>query len=200
MARQMLADIVAGLTLGVLTGLLTGLTTASVTSTVLTTVLAVATAFFGLAGSTKLTAGALNHARIISFALAMIVTLPVSIWIRTHDTLSPTSEQLVSELKRLGFEDNRIQQVVMRMKYGMVAEGVKVIDTPGSTHSTLYAGIPDFCSDFAQRRSGTVDEQMAWLAKQGPHWQSLAEKIMHLPPERREKIGQAALFYICGVE
>lgn len=200
MTRQMMADIAAGLTLGILTGLLTGLTTASVTSTVLTTVLAVATAFFGLAGSSKLTAGALNHARIISFALAMIVTLPVSIWIRTHDALSPTSEQLASELQSLGFEKNQIQQVVMRMKYGLVAEGVKIDDLHNHTYSTLYADIPDFCSDFARRRSGTVDEQMAWLAKQGTQWQSLAEKIMHLPPERREKIGQAAFFYICGVE
>jgi hypothetical protein len=200
MARQAMADIAAGLTLGVLTGLLTGLTTASVTSTVLTTVLAVATAFFGLAGSTKLAAGALNYARIISFALAMIVTLPASIWVRTHDALSPTSGQLVSELQSLGFEESQIQQVVMRMKYGLVAEGVKIPDKPSPMNSPLYADIPDFCSDFARRRNGTVDDQMAWLATQGTHWQSLAQKVMHLPPERREKIGQAALFYVCGVE
>lgn len=200
MARQMLADIAAGLTLGVLTGLLTGLTTASVTSTVLTTVLAVATAFFGLAGSTKLTEGTLNQSRVISFAAAMIVTLPGSIWVRTHDTLSPTSRQLASELKSLGFDTTQIQQVVMRMKYGLVVEGVKITDIHNHTDSTLFADIPDFCSDFARHRNETVDAQMAWLAKQGSIGQMWAEKLKHVPSERREQIGQAALFYLCGVD
>jgi hypothetical protein len=39
---------------------------------------------------------------------------------------------------------------------------------------------------------------MAWLAKQGSIGQMWAEKLKHVPSERREQIGQAALFIFAG--
>jgi hypothetical protein len=196
-------DVTAGLCLGALTGLLVGLTTASVTTTVLASVLAVATAFIGLAGETKFLDGVVNHARVASFAGAMACALLAGIWMRTHQTLSPSVEDLYIQLKTADFSEAEAKDVVRFVKFGLVPAGATVATGDQAAivtgwNGTLFNGAPSWCDDFRLRQSQPVDDQVAWLQGQ-EEARDIASRMSNLPPERRAEVAGEALFYLCGI-
>lgn len=214
--KTTVVDVVAGVCLGALTGLLVGLTMASVTTTVLASVLAVATAFVGLAGEAKFLNGLVNHARVASFAGAMACALLAGIWMRTHQTLSPSVEEIFEELtakKFAGaeaFTHAEAKDVIRFVKFGLVPAGAPPAGAPltaataekatafNRTSGSLFATAPLWCDDFRRRRSQPLDEQVAWLQGQDEA-REIAVRMSNLSPERRAMVVGEALFYLCGV-
>lgn len=207
-ARQIgirVGDVVTGLVLGALTGILVGLTTASVIATVLSSVLAIATTFVGLAGETKFAAVTVNHARVASFAAAMIFTLLGGMWIRTHDLLSPSPKELYDQLVAANIKPDDAGDLVMFAKFGLLPKDKSVTNSDPANvtkriQTSLFANIPRWCDDFRQRQSQPIDDQIDWLAGQGGTYADLAARLKKLPDDRRTEVVHSSLFYICGFD
>ncbi|TIX87691.1 hypothetical protein [Rhizobium sp. P44RR-XXIV] len=200
-----IADVVTGLVLGALTGIIVGLTTASVVVTVLSSVLAIATAFVGLAGDTKLTAVTVNHARVASFAVAMIFTLLGGMWIRTHDLLSPNPKEIYDQLVTANVKPDDAADLVVFAKFGLLPKDKSAANSDPANvtkriQSSLFADTPRWCDDFRRRQGQPVDDQIEWLAGQGGTYAELAARIKKLPDDRRTEVVHSSLFYICGFD
>lgn len=109
----------AGASLGLFLGLIIGLSFSPVVAavvTALTTVVAGWSVLFVKKGESKADSAA--TIRLIGFAIVATVTLVVGIYMRTHNTLSPSFESTVSAWEKRGFSTDEAKALVMWQEIG----------------------------------------------------------------------------------
>ncbi len=114
-------NLIAGVALGALTGLLIGLSSSAVVGSVIGALTALLAGFFGLrelkSEDREQRPGYLF--RIMSFAFACLLLVAGGLYLRTHDTLSPSPKEQVQELKDAGFSEDQALQITAWQRYGV---------------------------------------------------------------------------------
>ncbi|MGF6562529.1 hypothetical protein [Erwinia aphidicola] len=196
-------DIILGLSLGTLTGFIVGITTASVTSAILSSMLAMVSAFVGLAAEVKVFNSGINQVRVVAFCLSMMIAMTSGIWMRTHDVLSPSPQDIYKQFYNESFNsfsEYEAKEMVLFVRYGLVPQDKKVVEKVQQSKITaLFSGVPAWCGDLSARQNMPAVDLIIWLQQQGGEYRTLAERMLQLPQQRQEQIAHAALFYLCGV-
>jgi hypothetical protein len=113
----------SGAGIGILFGVIMGLSVSPTVAIVLGALTAILAAILGL---NDLSFSNAKAVRIGSFGFACVLGILAGLYIRTHDTLSPSSEVLMAEYQRLGFSDEQAREFIA-IKAGLVAQ-VRVIN------------------------------------------------------------------------
>jgi hypothetical protein len=113
----------SGAGIGILFGIIMGLSVSPTVAIVLGALTAILAAILGL---NDLSFSNAKAVRIGSFGFACVLGILAGLYIRTHDTLSPSSEVLMAEYQRLGFSDEQAREFIA-IKAGLVTQ-VRVIN------------------------------------------------------------------------
>lgn len=140
-------NLIAGVALGALTGLLIGLSSSAVVGSVIGALTALLAGFFGLrelkSEDREQRPGYLY--RIMAFAFACLLLVTGGLYLRTHDSLSPTPKEQVDELKLAGFSKDQALQITAWQRYGVTfskASGditVTAKDSPSPLSTILFS-------------------------------------------------------------
>ena len=196
-----MAKVAAACALGLLTGLLVGLSTSGVTASVVSAALAMAAGVMALTGISnpflpKGESAALRSAghdwAVFCFAVVTIAGLGGGLWMRTHDTLSPSPAELVARWQAAGFEAAEARRIVAG-QYGGGGEGGKSAAV-AATATVLFAGDAATCQRTDPARAPDAAEaRNAWSLAPEP-WPALAKNLADQP-----KAGlQAVWTGLCG--
>ncbi|MGD1878086.1 MAG: hypothetical protein ACFB13_11360 [Kiloniellaceae bacterium] len=198
-----MAKIAAACALGLLTGLLVGLSTAGVTASVVSAALAMAAGVMALTGITNpfLPKGENAAARsaghdwaVFCFAVVTVAGLGGGLWMRTHDTLSPTPGELVARWQAAGFEAAEARRIVTAQLGAAAGGGDGMGPALVKTATVLFSGDAATCQRTDPARAPDAAEaRNAWSLAPDP-WPALAKNLADQP-----KAGlQAVWTGLCG--
>ena len=198
-----MAKMAAACALGLLTGLLVGMSTSGVTASVVSAALAMVAGVVALTGianpflpkGENAAARAAGHDwAVFFFAVATIAGLGGGLWMRTHDTLSPTPDELLARWQAAGFEAAEARGIVVRHLVDAAGEsGGK--DTGARASATVL-----FSTDAAtcqrtdpSRAPDSAEARNSWSLAPEP-WPALANSLAAMPKDSL----QAVWTGLCG--
>ncbi|MCR9214790.1 MAG: hypothetical protein NXI13_13815 [Proteobacteria bacterium] len=181
----MWSNLIAGAALGALTGLLIGLSSSAVVGSVIGALTALLAGFFGLrelkSEDREQRPGYLL--RIMSFAFACLLLVAGGLYLRTHDTLSPSPKEQVQELTDAGFSIDQALQITAWQRYGVTfskASGdIATTSTEGpSPLSTILfsidATVLGKCADLHAENHADPDNRRRAFEAAGGIWRDVA--------------------------
>ena len=115
-------EIFAGLGLGLLIGLIIGLSIAEVTGVILAALTSLLAAFFGLRSSIDGEKG--NQIIIGTFGFSCILAILLGIFIRTHNSFSPSIENDIETYKKAKLTDKEVKDLILFKEFGLVPDGL----------------------------------------------------------------------------
>lgn len=115
-------EIFAGLGLGLLIGIIIGLSIAEVTGVILAALTSLLAAFFGLRSGNEGEKG--NQVVIGTFGFSCILAILMGIYIRTHNSFSPSTENDIAAYKKIQFSDKEIREIILFKEFGLIPEGL----------------------------------------------------------------------------
>ncbi len=193
----------AACALGLLTGLLVGMSTSGVTASVVSAALAMVAgvvALTGIAnpflpkGEDAAVRSAGHDWAVFFFAVVTIIGLGSGLWMRTHDSLSPTPDELVARWQAAGFEAAEARGIVVRQLAGAVGEGGGKDTGARASATVLFAGDAATCQRTDPSRAPDADEaRNSWSLAPEP-WPALAKSLAALPKDSL----QAVWTGLCG--
>jgi hypothetical protein len=197
-----MAKIAAACALGLLTGLLVGLSTSGVTASVVSAALAMAAGVMALTGITNpflpkgenaATRAAGHDWAVFFFALVTIGGLGGGLWMRTHDALSPTPNELIDRWQAAGFSAEESRKIVVAQWGAAAGEGGKG-PALSKTATVLFAGDAATCQRTDPSRAPDAAEaRNTWSLAPEP-WPALAKSLAALPKDSL----QAVWAGLCG--
>jgi hypothetical protein len=200
-----MARIAAACALGLLTGLLVGLSTSGVTASVVSAALAMAAGVMALTGISNpfLPKGENAAARaaghdwaVFCFAVVTIAGLGGGLWMRTHDTLSPTPGEMVARWQAAGFEAAEARKIVTAQlgAAGSGGDGKGLALTRTVTGTVLFSGDAATCQRTDPARAPDAAEvRNAWSLAPEP-WPDLARNLAALPKDSLQAVWSG----LCG--
>lgn len=191
-----MAMVAAACGLGLLTGLLVGLSTAGVTASVVSALLAMAAGVAALTGVTNpfLPTGdsaagrsATHNWALLAFALAAVAGLGGGLWVRTHDLLSPSPQEVAARWQAAGLsKESAARLAVLQLTGATLAEdgGMEAAadNQPSALASVLFSVVAaEDCQRTDPSRAPDADEaRTAWSLAPAP-WPALAESLVEAP-------------------
>jgi len=183
--------------LGLLTGLLVGLSTAGVTASVVSALLAMAAGVAALTGVKNpfLPTGDRAAERsnchnwaLFGFALAAVLGLGGGLWVRTHDLLSPSPQQLAARWEAAGLRSDVAARLAVLQMTGANLSGDGGMEVAADGHSIRASVLfsedaGGDCQRTDPSRMPDADEsRTAWSLAPAP-WPSLAESLAEAPQD-----------------
>lgn len=170
-----------GAAVGLLLGLIVGLAASEVVASVVAGLVGLLGALFGLRSeaATGILPG-VNGARIAGFALAMVASLLVGVYVRTHGLLEPTPQESVATWKEAGLSKKEAVQLVVFERTGLLPEGRssgspdRIVAGTGALFSTESLGS---CDTLQSRSYASIEAMTGALEAEGGDWQSLALSV-----------------------
>jgi hypothetical protein len=114
-------EIYSGLGLGLLVGIIIGLSISEVTGIILGALTSLLAAFFGLRSTKE--GETIKSITIGTFSLACFLSIFLGIYLKTHNSLSPSIDTEIENYKKSKFDDNEIKKIVLFKTLGIVPEG-----------------------------------------------------------------------------
>ncbi|MBD8533233.1 MULTISPECIES: hypothetical protein [unclassified Massilia] len=195
-------DLLGGGALGMLLGLLIGLSATPVVAGVIAGIVALLGGLFGIGDKLGgLTPAGLR--RLTAFALAALLATPLSIWMRTHNTLGVSVDEHLATLTKLRIEDNaeRLEWIKL-LHFGIVPDKVKTIERAAVT-GALYSfeeGSP-LCRNLDALNAGQgAAGDYATVLSAHPATAGIQKRIDRMPtPAEQLAAYRLASTYLCGV-
>jgi len=198
-----MAKIAAACALGLLTGLLVGLSTSGVTASVVSAALAMAAGVMALTGITNpfLPTGENAAARaaghdwaVFFFAVVTIIGLGGGLWMRTHDTLSPTPDELVARWQAAGFEAAEARKIVVAQLGAAAGDGGGNDTGARASATVLFSTDAATCQRTDPSRAPDAAEaRNSWSLAPEP-WPALARSLAALPKDSLQAVWSG----LCG--
>jgi hypothetical protein len=196
----MFLQITSGIALGLLLGTLVGFSQSPVTATVIAALTGVLALFFGFnaqsdADGRFLANSRVSAGRLCGFGFACTIALILSLYARTHDTLSIPLKTQISTLISAGYTEDEAHAwgayknagILLRMNGKAIAD--KDDKRTQTAASVLFAdpGV-DPCFIFSSKRIANVDDRISAMRDSGQRFASLADSISTLDKTRKESI------------
>lgn len=188
------ATIFAGIGIGLLTGILLGMSVSNVVGTVIAGLTALLAAFLGLnekagkatteaeTGESKYPELGSSSLRIGSFGLACVTGIVLGVYVRTHDSLSPSLEERYESWKKIGFTDKEARELIASERIKAYADKPEKeaasANKPAPEHSVLFASLGENCNDLNPEKYTSVTETLQAWNLQGGKWAQFA-KLIH---------------------
>jgi hypothetical protein len=195
-------DLIGGGSLGALLGLLIGLSATPVITGVIAGFVALFGGVFGVSDK-LLGPSAAGMRRLTAFSLAAILVTPLSIWMRTHNTLGVSLDEHLRTLTTLGITDNAERLAWMKLvHFGIASENQKIVERP-AVIGALYGFKEDSSLCRALRaqdaREGNTRDYATILSGH-PETKKIQERIEVLQsPSDHLVVYRMASTYLCGV-
>lgn len=198
-------DLLGGSALGALLGLLVGLSATPVITGVIAGIVALLGGVFGvsdkLAGPSRA-----GLRRLTAFALAAMLVAPLSIWMRTHDTLGMSVEEHHRMIDALRITDpvERLEWMKF-LRYGIMPANAKAIDPSVNIgRGVLYNFLESsaLCRGlYALDGTNGAPDDFAKVLSAEPKTSAIRMRIAQLPDKARQLAAyQSASIYLCGVQ
>jgi hypothetical protein len=174
-------DIGVGAALGVLLGMLVGLSASEVVAGVVTGLVGLLGVLFGLRSENA--AGPLpggNGARVVGFALAMAVSLPLAVAIRAHGVLEPAPLARAEDWIAAGVPAAEAAELVVFERTGLLPKdretgsATRLVSGTGALFSAESMAA---CDTLLGRRYESATALEGALAAEGGDWQRLAAAV-----------------------
>jgi hypothetical protein len=192
-------DLFGAGSLGILLGILIGMSASPTVSIVITALVALLAGLFGLSEKSTFAISPDGARRLGAFAIAATLASLLGVWMRTHETLSPSLDQQRATLRELGLADKSKEQIEMLkfLRYGLVPAGSAVSKEPKPWIGVFYNdAAPSLCADL--NRAESADDIITVLKAAGAKSQSLASEIAKIPPDRRNDAANVVRMTLCS--
>lgn len=190
-----MARIAAAIALGLLTGLLVGLSTSGVTASVVSAALAMAAGVAALTGiktpflpkgDSAAKRSASHDWAVFAFAVVTVTGLGGGLWMRTHDTLSPSPKELIARWQAAGLGEEAARDIVVAQLGGGSSRS-----GPPSAATVLFSGDVAVCQQTDPARPPDADEvRRSWSYAESP-WPGLALALPDAPKATLQAVWDA---------
>jgi hypothetical protein len=207
----MFGQLFAGIGLGLLVGVLVGLSSSPVVSVVVGALAAGMVTLLGFVQSVK--AGETSNSegsvvRLGGFGVACTAAILLGLFIRTHDLLSPSIADQVSEVQKAGYTSPEARRWVAYKNVGAVLEsgssGGSTAQPETGRGAESVAGSVLFssadageCQHFDTARYKDVPEHLYSLRQSGGKYAEYAEKISTLDASRQKAVLDSLRLLAC---
>lgn len=189
-----MAMFLAAVSLGLLTGLLIGLSSSGVTASVVSAVLAMAAGVVALTGVKNpfLPKGegaaersAQHNWAVAAFALVTIAGLASGLWMRTHNSFSPTPQELAAQWQAAGLSDQQAQRIAVLQLTGATLDEKGKIEAGGGATPAASVLFSAFSAENCQRTDPSrapdaAEARNTWSLAPDP-WPGLAKSLSDQP-------------------
>jgi hypothetical protein len=173
-------DVFAGIGLGLLVGTIIGLSIAQVTGIILAALTSILAAFFGFKESKD--AGSGNQIIIGTFGFTCLLAIVLGVYLRTHNTFSPSLSQDIQAYKNANFSNEEIKKIILFKELGIVPQGYtfskEAKEAGRATQSVLMAGegsLPLLCESIT--KESTLDEIKKAYDNSGGKYQDMEHEL-----------------------
>lgn len=194
----------AGAALGALLGLLMGMSTSPVVSIVITGLVALLGAAFGLAEGRGAVLSRAAARRLAAFGLAAALVTPAAVWVRTHQYLSPSIEEHLALLEKMGVTEKKARNdLLLFLHFGIpisrADEAAPALGHMGPTMSGLYSANLGFCERLmGLKMTGQDSAEYRRLFADGDETaRKLGNKLATLPEPQQHAAFEAAPIFLC---
>lgn len=197
--EERLLQTLSALSLGALVGILVGLSIHAVVGSTLTALLALLGGYFGLRENERPLG--LSGLRIGVFSLACLTAIIASLYIRTHNLLSPDLEGELNNLKaRHVLRGDDVRLIILFRKYGLVPTGFTRAPQEASPgDSVLFADQNAWdCPHLRAELFANPQARLEAMRSSGGAWATLAERVSKAEPRDRDAAMQQGFAQICG--
>jgi hypothetical protein len=199
---EVVIEVLAGFSLGMLTGLISGLSASPVVPMLLGTI---AASLLVLLGFKEKTTSQDGHSpkptaafRLLSFGFSCSAFLVLGVFLRTHNTLSPSLKDQEQLLQSAHFTPSEVHQLLLWQSFGISGVtgtdhdfGLKVDKDKAfgaSSSSVLFAGEADKCLALTFSNYHDMEAYLEGLGNRGGVYAELGVALKPLPPESRENL------------
>jgi hypothetical protein len=207
----MIGQLFAGTGLGLLVGVLVGLSSSPVVSVVVGALAAGMVTLLGFVRSAKddqpsYTEGSVF--RLGSFGVACTAAVIFGLFVRTHNWVSPSIAEQVSEVQKAGYSAEEARRWVAYKNIGISTAGAGS-DSSASTHATggtasiagsvLFSGANEGeCQHFDTNRYKDAQEHLYALRQLGGKYAAYAEKISSLDASQQKTVLNSLQLLFCA--
>jgi hypothetical protein len=184
--KHAVPEVFVGGSIGLFLGLLVGMSVSPVVGIVVSGITGILAALLGISGtSSEAEAGKLkkfqlsSSARMIAFGLAASFGLFTGLWIRTHNSLSPSRVDDVRAWTAAGWPPEEARALRVYSELGLAPAGTKASadGAKSGTPSVLYSNYRDQCRNLEPRQFKDANETLnAWQLETGV-WATMADVI-----------------------
>lgn len=195
------ADVGGGVSLGLLLGMLVGMSAAPVVSTVVTGLVALLAGFFGFSDKVLATIPSGAARRLMGFGVAAAVIIPLAVWMRTSEFLTPSVESQKKVLVEMGVTDPKeLKDLLKFQRLGLMPSGAAVAakDTVAPRGGYLYSIPSGFCANLARLKDAPVEDLTLLFESGSEDTKRTARSIAAMSPDRQKAAYEAAAVYFCG--
>jgi hypothetical protein len=193
-------DLGAGAALGAFVGLLLGLSVSDVVAAVVGAMVALIGAFFGLSTPKEGTAAPGRPWRMLGFGVCGIAALLGGVWLRTHETLSPSLKQRIAILQEAGLPVEQARVVALYKHVGIAPQDVTLVESAKQVRAgagVLFAGHAETCGQLDADRYANLEERAHAFSRAGGAWAPIGDTALTLDHTARRALLDAAWKLAC---
>jgi hypothetical protein len=202
----MIGQLFAGVGLGLLVGMLVGLSSSPVVSVVVGALAAGIITLLGFVPSAKSSEpGSVEGSvvRLGSFGIVCTAAILAGLFIRTHNSFSPSIAQQVDEVRKAGYSDEESRKWVAAKNLSPLAGADSEKSRPAGagapvTASVLFSGgNSGECQHFDTNRYKNIQEQLNALRQLGGNYGEYAEMVSKLDPSHQKTVLDSSKLLFC---
>lgn len=207
----MYGQLFAGVGLGLLVGVLVGLSSSPVVSTVVGALAAGMVTLLGFVRSTKDGEPSYSEGSVIrlgGFGVACAAAVLLGLFIRTHNWVSPSIAQQVSDVQKAGYSGEEARRWVAYKNIGAILESGSSSSTSTQSSpargaepvagSVLFSGADSGeCQHFDTSRYKDAPEHLYSLRQSGGKYAGYAEKISTLDATQQKTVLESLRLLFC---
>jgi hypothetical protein len=116
--------VLSGAGLGILIGTCIGLSISEVVGVVLAALTSLLAAYFGLKPPAEQSTPSRGQLIIVtSFSFSCVIAIFLSVYLRANNVLSPSSNEIMEDIRAVGFTETEAKKIFLFRQYGMSASG-----------------------------------------------------------------------------
>jgi hypothetical protein len=207
----MIGQLFAGTGLGLLVGVLVGLSSSPVVSVVVGALAAGMVTLLGFVRSAKEDQPSYTEGSVVrlgSFGVACAGAVILGLFIRTHNWVSPSIAEQVSEVQKAGYSGEEARRWVAYKNIGTSTLAASSDASAAATHSTggaasvagsvLFSGANEGeCQHFDTNRYKDAQEHLYALRQSGGKYAEYAEKISSLDSSQQKTVLNSLRLLFC---
>jgi hypothetical protein len=191
---ESVCDLLSGAALGAFVGLLLGLSVSDVVAAVVGALVALLSAFFGLSAPKEGSPSPGRPWRLIGFGVCGIIALLGGLWMRTHETLSPSLKQRIAILQGAPLPPELARDVALYKHVGIGPKDWILVESAKQVRgglSSLFAGGPATCGQLEDRYANAEERARAFV-RAGGVWKPIGDASIKLDDATRHDLLDAA--------
>lgn len=184
-------ELFSGAALGAFVGLLLGLSVSNVVAVVVGALVALIGAFFGLSAPRDGSSSPGRTWRIIGFGVCGITALLGGLWMRTHETLSPSLKQQIATLQDAGLPAEQARAVALYQHVGIAPKDWTLVESVKQVRASsgvLFAGNPATCGQLEADRYANMEERARAFVRVGGAWKPIGDVALKLDDAARRAL------------